>query len=168
MKKFSVLFVCTGNICRSPTADGVLRQLICSAQLDGKVEVDSAGTLDYHSGQAPDHRAQQHAKRRGYDLSVLRARQVGPEDFHRHDLILAMDRSHLAILNRLCPAEHKSKVHLFLEFARNASVEEVPDPYYGGAEGFEHVLDLIEDASAGLLDEIRTLFQPAIVAELAG
>ncbi|SFN21908.1 protein-tyrosine phosphatase [Formivibrio citricus] len=168
MKKFSVLFVCTGNICRSPTADGVLRKLVSSAQLDGTVEVDSAGTQGYHVGQAPDQRAQQHAQRRGYDLSGLRARQVGPEDFHRHDLILAMDRSHFAVLNRLCPAEHKSKVRLFLEYAQGASVGEVPDPYYGGAEGFEHVLDLVEDACAGILDEIRALLQPSAIPELAG
>lgn len=155
MNKFSVLFVCTGNICRSPTADGILRQLVSSAQLDGKVEVDSAGTQDYHTGQAPDRRALQHAKRRGYDLSTLRARQVESEDFHRHDLILAMDRSHLAILDRRCPPEHKHKLRLCLEFAPQAKTQEVPDPYYGGEEGFEHVLDLIEDACRGLLAHMQ-------------
>lgn len=155
MKKFSVLFVCTGNICRSPTADGILRQLVSSAQLDEKVEVDSAGTQDYHAGQAPDRRALQHAKRRGYDISTLRARQVEVQDFQRHDLILAMDRSHLAILDRRCPPEYKHKLHLCLEFASQAKAKEVPDPYYGGDEGFEHVLDLIEDACQGLLEHMR-------------
>lgn len=110
MKKFSVLFVCTGNICRSPTADGVLRRMLQQHQLEALVEVDSAGTLDYHSGEAPDPRAQLHAGRRGYDLSFLRARPVNEQDFHRYDLILAMDRSHLAILDRRCPLEHKHKL----------------------------------------------------------
>lgn len=168
MKKYSVLFVCTGNICRSPTADGVLRQLVASSQMNGKVEVDSAGTQDYHTGQAPDLRAQQHAKRRGYDLSMLRARQLESEDFRCHDLILAMDRSHLAALNRLCPAEYKSKVGLFLEYARNTTFSEVPDPYYGGAEGFEQVLDLIEDASAGLMEFLRQRVHTAQTLPLAG
>ena len=155
MKKFSVLFVCTGNICRSPTADGVLRRMLQQHQLEALVEVDSAGTLDYHSGEAPDPRAQLHAGRRGYDLSFLRARPVNEQDFHRYDLILATDRSHLAILDRRCPLEHKHKLRLFLEFARNVVGMEVPDPYYGGEEGFEHVLDLIEDACRGLLEHVR-------------
>ncbi|MDR3410227.1 MAG: low molecular weight phosphotyrosine protein phosphatase [Formivibrio sp.] len=155
MKKLSVLFVCTGNICRSPTADGVLRQLIHSAQLDGKVAVDSAGTLDYHIGEPPDCRAMQHAKHRGYDLSTLRARAVDPQDFQRHDLILAMDRSHLAILEQRCPPEYKHKLHLCLDFSERARGQEVPDPYYGGDEGFERVLDLIEDACRGLLAHMQ-------------
>ncbi len=158
MEKFSVLFVCTGNICRSPTADGVLRKMLQDSQLENYVEVDSAGTLDYHCGEQPDPRAQFHAKRRGYDLSFLRARAVVDQDFLRHDLILAMDRSHLAILDRRCPVEHKHKLRLFLEFSRQASAMEVPDPYYGGEEGFEFVLDLIEDACNGLLEHVRPQF----------
>lgn len=161
MKKFSVLFVCTGNICRSPTADGVLRKLLQVGQMDVHVEVDSAGTLDYHTGEMPDARSQLHAKRRGYDLSVLRARPVKPEDFDQHDLILAMDRSHLAILERRCPPEKKHKLRLFLEFAQKSKTLEVPDPYYGGDDGFEHVLDLIEDACGGLLEYMRGQFVPA-------
>ncbi len=132
-----------------------MRQLVSAARLEDKVKVDSAGTQGYHSGEAPDQRAQQHAKRRGYDLSPLRARPVESEDFHRHDLILAMDRSHLAILDRRCPPEHKHKLRLCLEFARQAHGQEVPDPYYGGDEGFEHVLDLIEDACRGVLEHMQ-------------
>lgn len=158
MHKFSVLFVCTGNICRSPSADGVLRKMLQGEQLADRVHVDSAGTLDYHAGEAPDPRAQWHASKRGYDLSMLRARPVEADDFLQHDLILAMDRSHLAVLDRRCPVGHKHKLRLFLEFARTRSAMEVPDPYYGGEEGFEHVLDLIEDACRGLLDHVRLQF----------
>lgn len=161
MKKFSVLFVCTGNICRSPTADGVLRKLLQSGQMDASVEVDSAGTQNYHTGERPDERAQLHARRRGYDLSILRARPVKPEDFECNDLILAMDRSHLAILEQRCPPENKHKLRLFLEFAQQSKTLEVPDPYYGGDEGFEYVLDLIEDACGGLLEFVRGQFVPA-------
>ena len=161
MKKFSVLFVCTGNICRSPTADGVLKKLLQSGQMDVSVEVDSAGTLDYHSGEMPDERAQLHAKRRGYDLSILRARPINTEDFERNDLILAMDRSHLAVLEQRCPPANKHKLRLFLEFAQQNHTLEVPDPYYGGDDGFEYVLDLIEDACGGLLEYVRGQFAPA-------
>lgn len=168
MKKYSVLMVCTGNICRSPTADGVLRHWLDKVGLSEQVTVDSAGTQHYHTGQAPDPRAQMHAEQRGYDLSELRARQIEPHDFQYFDLVLAMDRSHLAVLNRLCPDEHKNKVRLFLEYARHSSHKEVPDPYYGGAAGFERVLDLIEDACAGLLDEIRMLIQPPVAVDAAG
>ena len=142
-----VLFVCTGNICRSPTAEGVLRSLAEKENL--KIHVESRGTHNYHVGEPPDDRAQDHAKRRGYDLSAQRAKQLSKRDFEEFDLLLAMDRGHLRILQRLCPPQHAGKVRLFLEEA------EVPDPYYGGAEGFEQVLDLVEAACRGLLHEMR-------------
>jgi protein-tyrosine phosphatase len=151
----SVLFVCTGNICRSPTADGVFRHLVREAGLEAKVRVDSAGTHDYHAGEPPDERAQLHALRRGYDLSALRARQVARGDFERFDLVLAMDRGHLRALQRLAPPEHRHKLRLFMEFAATRRRDEVPDPYYGGAGGFEEVLDMVEDAARGLLEELR-------------
>ena len=147
----SVLLVCTGNICRSPTADGVLRRLVSEAGLEGKVLVDSAGTHDYHVGEAPDARAQEHARRRGYDLSGLRARQIAEADFERFDLILAMDRGHLAILRRLAPPEHREKLRLFMDFADGWDAAEVPDPYYGGDAGFAQVLDMVEAGSRGVL-----------------
>ena len=142
-----VLFVCTGNICRSPTAEGVLRRL---AELEKmNIQVESRGTHDYHVGEPPDDRAQDHAKRRGYDLSAQRAKLFSKRDFEEFDLVLAMDRGHLRILQRLCPPQHAGKVRLFLQDA------DVPDPYYGGPEGFEEVLDLVEAACRGLLDEMR-------------
>src|SRR5678815_5032220 len=142
-----VLFVCTGNICRSPTAEGVLRRLAELEKLN--IHVASRGTHDYHVGEPPDERAQDHAKRRGYDLSAQRAKQLSKRDFEEFDLVLAMDRGHLRILQRLCPPQHAGKVRLFLQEA------DVPDPYYGGAEGFEQVLDLVEAACRGLLHEMR-------------
>ena len=141
-----VLFVCTGNICRSPTAEGVLRHLAEKRNL--KVHVESRGTHDYHVGEAPDERAQRHAKRRGYDLSAQRARHISRRDFEEFDLLLAMDRGHLRILQRLCPPQHAGKLRLFV------AETDVPDPYYGGPEGFEQVLDLVEKACDGLLAEI--------------
>jgi len=144
-----ILFVCTGNICRSPTAEGVLREL---ARREGlPVHVESRGTHDYHVGEPPDERAQHHAKRHGYDLSEQRARHVAKSDFEVFDLIVAMDRGHLRLLERVCPSHLKSKLRPFLPDA------DVPDPYYGGPEGFEQVLDMIEEACRGLLVEIRTL-----------
>ena len=142
-----VLFVCTGNICRSPTAEAVLRELSLRENL--QVHVESCGTHDYHVGQPPDARSQEHAKRRGYDLSGQRARQISGDDFGNFDLILAMDRGHLRLLRGLCPAGFRPKLRLFL------GDRDVPDPYYGGAEGFEEVLDLVEPACAGLLQELR-------------
>jgi len=150
-----VLFVCTGNICRSPTADGVMRRLVREAGLEQAVRVDSAGTHDYHVGEAPDARAQEHARRRGYDLSALRARQVAREDFEDFELILAMDRGHLEILRRIAPPEHRHKLRLFMEFAGERQADEVPDPYYGGPGGFERVLDMVEAAARGLLAQLR-------------
>ena len=152
----SVLIVCTGNICRSPTAHGVLAHLVREASLDGPVRVDSAGTHDYHVGEPPDRRAQQHARRRGYDLSGLRARQVEHEDFGNFDLVLAMDRGQRRILERMAPNEHRHKVRLFMEYAAGLALEEVPDPYYGGPEGFEQVLDMIEAASRGIIAAMVT------------
>ena len=149
-----VLFICMGNICRSPTAEGVFRRLVEEAGLAGEILTDSAGTHDYHVGVAPDRRAQAAAAQRGYDLSALRGRQVERADFQRFDYILAMDAENLANLHRLCPPPHENRVGLFLEYGRNLALREVPDPYYGGPLGFEQVLDLVEDAAAGLLEEI--------------
>jgi protein-tyrosine phosphatase len=149
-----VLFVCTGNICRSPTAEGVFREQLRKAGLEAQVRTDSAGTHDYHSGEPPDRRACAHALARGYDISGLRARQVAPADFAEFDLLLAMDRGHLEYLRRLSPAEQRHKLRLFLDFAGKRDAE-VPDPYYGGPDGFEGVLDMIEAASGGLVDHVR-------------
>jgi len=142
-----ILMVCTGNICRSPSAEGVFRELARKENLN--IEVESAGTHDYHVGEAPDRRAIAHAKKRGYDISGLRARQVAAADFEKFDLILAMDRGHLRILEGLCPAAQRGKLRLFVPG------QDVPDPYYGGAEHFEAALDLIEDAARKLLVELR-------------
>jgi protein-tyrosine phosphatase len=151
MKTINILFVCMGNICRSPTAEGVFRRLVQNAGLEHKLHIDSAGTHDYHIGKSPDRRASASALQRGYDLSALRGRQVSERDFHEFDYILAMDNENLANLQRISPPGHAAKLSLFLEFSTNFSESEVPDPYYGGAQGFEHVLDLVEDAARGLL-----------------
>lgn len=150
-----ILLVCTGNICRSPTAHGVLRRLLEEAGLQDRVVVDSAGTHDYHCGEAPDRRAQRHAAGRGYDLSGLRARQIRDADFREFDLILALDRGHLQHLESVCPSELRDKLRLFMDFAEDRTGEDVPDPYYGGSAGFVKVLDMVESASRGLLEEIR-------------
>jgi protein-tyrosine phosphatase len=155
-----VLFVCTGNICRSPTAEGVFRRLVADAGLDGLIAADSAGTHGYHVGEAPDPRSQAVARRRGYDLSRLRARRLARDDFQRFDLLLAMDREHHEILAGLAPPSAGHKVKLLMGFARGATHAEVPDPYYGGPEGFELVLDLVEDAAAGLLETLRLELDP--------
>jgi len=143
-----------GNICRSPTAEGVVRVHLERAGLAADVELDSAGTHGYHIGKAPDDRARKAAAMRGYDLSALRARRVSDLDFIRYDRILAMDRDNLDELRQVCPAEHRHKLGLFLEYSRNFREREVPDPYYGGAEGFEHVLDLVVDAANGLIESL--------------
>lgn len=150
-----VLFVCLGNICRSPTADGIFRELVASAKLDQKILVDSAGTGAWHVGKAPDSRTIAAARQRGYDLSVLRARQVQLSDFDEFDYLLAMDENNLADLQRMKPAHFTGHVGLFLEFGARGSYREVPDPYYGGNDGFELVLDLVEDAAQGLMTHIR-------------
>jgi protein-tyrosine phosphatase len=149
-----VLFVCMGNICRSPTAEGVFKRLVTNAGLDAEIESDSAGTHDYHIGDPPDGRSQSAARRRGCDLSTLRARQVAHDDFAAFDYVLAMDETNLTALRGLCPANYRERVKLFLEFAPEAGRRDVPDPYYGGAQGFEDVLDLVELAAQGLLDHI--------------
>lgn len=149
-----VLFVCLGNICRSPTAEAVFRQRLSAAGLDAQVAVDSAGTSDWHVGKAPDTRTRLAAQRRGYDMTALRGRQVQVEDFSRFDLILAMDASNMAELQALQPADSHAELDLYLRRYQLAP-DEMPDPYYGGEEGFEHVLDLAEQAAACLLAEVR-------------
>ncbi len=156
MTSYSILMCCMGNICRSPTAEGVLRAKLAAAGLADLVRLDSAGTHDYHVGRAPDARSQQHAARRGYDLSALRARQACSEDFGRFDLILAMDRDNLAGLRALCPDAPDDQLRLLMSFATRHRADEVPDPYYGGVDGFERVLDYIEDACDGVVDMVRT------------
>jgi protein-tyrosine phosphatase len=147
MKERRILFVCTGNICRSPTAEGVLRHL---ARLESmELHIESAGLGDWHIGQPPDERSQHHARKRGYDLSTQRARQVTVRDFEEFDMILAMDRGHLRALQKMAPPQHHAKIRLF------ATDRDVPDPYYGGADGFEKVLDLVEAQCRRLLAELR-------------
>jgi protein-tyrosine phosphatase len=150
-----ILFVCLGNICRSPTAEIVFREIVAREAPDLKIEVDSAGTAAYHVGSPPDSRTRQAALRRGYDMSALRARVVEAQDFGRFDLILAMDRQNLDVLQRRAPAQLRSRIRLFLEFAPDSDTTEVPDPYYGGSNGFEEVLDLVEAAAKGLLQHVR-------------
>jgi len=153
MLRQRVLFVCMGNICRSPTAEGVTRAIAEKKGLVDRFEFDSAGTHGYHVGNPPDVRARQAAARRGYDLAPLRARQVNEFDFECFDHILAMDRDNLELLRKSCPEAHLGKLGLFLEYATRGTSDEVPDPYYGGPEGFERVLDMIEDAADGLLEQ---------------
>lgn len=144
-----------GNICRSPTAEVVFRHYVDNAGLSESILIDSAGTHDYHIGHAPDLRSQHAAQQRGYDMSSLRGRQVESADFERFDYVLAMDQANLAILQYLAPRGCKKQIQLFLDYARHESEREVPDPYYGGALGFEHVLDMVEDAAQALLQHIR-------------
>ena len=150
-----ILFVCLGNICRSPTAEAVVRALAARELPEVGLEVDSAGTAAYHVGEPPDPRMQAAAARRGYELKALRARVVEPRDFERFDLILAMDRENLEVLHRRAPEQARERVRLFLEFSPDSEPREVPDPYYGGANGFEEVLDLVEAAARGLLGYVR-------------
>lgn len=150
-----VLFVCLGNICRSPTAYGVFRDVVQQAGLSHSITIDSAGTGSWHVGSAPDARAIKAAQSRGYGIADLRARQVRAKDFDRFNYILAMDEDNLADLRDQKPANFDGHLGLFLDFCRSSSTREVPDPYYGGARGFETVLDLIEDAANGLLDHLR-------------
>lgn len=147
-----VLFVCLGNICRSPTAEAVFRHLVMREAPGFDVTIASAGIGNWHIGEPPDERAQAAARRRGFDMSAQRARQIVREDFTQFDLILAMDRENLTELRRRAPQDRRERVRLFLEFASDRDVDEVPDPYYGGAEGFERVLDLTEAAARGLLE----------------
>jgi len=159
MNTFAVLFVCMGNICRSPTAHGVFRHKVLQAGLGQVVRVDSAGTHNYHPGSEPDARSMKHAAKRGYDLQDLRARQITELDFDAHDLILTMDWDNLALVQHQCPPQHQRKVKRFTDFCLQHNAQEVPDPYYGGAQGFDHVLDLVEDASEGLLLHVQSLLQ---------
>ena len=152
MEEIGVLFVCLGNICRSPTAEAVFSKKVADGGLRHRIRIDSCGIGGWHVGQAPDSRATMYASQRGYDLSALRARQLESADFVRFDFILPMDRSNLQDLQRACPGEFAGELRLFLEYSeRFSALEEVPDPYFGGDQGFERVLDLIEDASEGLL-----------------
>jgi protein-tyrosine phosphatase len=154
--RYAILFVCMGNICRSPTADGVFRHKIAELGLNDWVQVDSAGTHNYHPNSPPDARSQAHAAKRGYDLSGLRARQIVTADFASFDLILAMDWDNLALLQDSCPPQHRHKLRRLTEFCQKLSSPVVPDPYYGGAKGFENVLDLVEDACKGLLAHVQS------------
>jgi len=151
-----VLFVCMGNICRSPSAEGVFHQLLTDEKLHDRFSIDSAGTHAYHINDAPDLRSQKAAKSRGIDLSKLRARKVIMGDFEDYDYLLAMDEDNLTIIREACPEEHQHKLKLFLDYAPHVKTREVPDPYYGGTYGFENVLDLIEEASTGFLASLRT------------
>lgn len=149
MSQIKVLFVCMGNICRSPTAEGVFNKVIADLGTADRFLVDSAGTHAYHVGEGPDSRAQQTAHSRGVNLSKIRARKVAPSDFEHFDYILAMDSDNYHILMDASPSEHHHKIKLFLEFAPERTENDVPDPYYGGQHGFSHVFDLVEDASRG-------------------
>ena len=151
-----VLFVCMGNICRSPSAHGVFQDLVTREGLQDQFEVDSCGTLSFHTGDAPDPRSQKTANARGFDISHLRARQFNQHDFKHFDYILAMDNDNLRELLQACPEALQHKVELFCPYATTFSESEVPDPYYGGSQGFEHVFDLVLDASEGLLRHIRS------------
>lgn len=150
-----VLFVCTGNICRSPTAQGVFQHMVDESELSDYISVDSAGTHHYHIGEAPDGRAQIAAKKRGYDLSKLSARQISTDDYRDADLILAMDWQNLAYLQQNCPKIYHYKLMLLMRFSNNFEEATVPDPFYGGSDGFKKVLDYIEDASEGVLELVR-------------
>lgn len=153
--QLSVLFVCMGNICRSPTAEGVFRHSLSLHAPELKIYVDSAGTHAYHVGNEPDPRAQRAAQRRGIDLSALRARRVTSEDFEQFDVIVAMDRLNRVTLEEIGAAEYHDRIRLFLEFVPQLGQTDVPDPYYGGSTGFEYVLDLVEAASLGLIEDLR-------------
>jgi protein-tyrosine phosphatase len=151
MAQHRILFVCLGNICRSPMAEGVFRRVVEEQGLADRFVIDSAGLGDWHIGQAPDHRAQRAARLRGIDISEQSARQVVDEDFDRFDLLLVMDGSNYDELKARAPHEARAKIRPFLDFAPNVGTKDVPDPFFGGAEGFDHALDLIEAAAHGLL-----------------
>ena len=147
-----ILFVCMGNICRSPTAEGVFRKILREMKLEDQVDVASAGTHGYHIGEAPDQRTQRAAARRGYDLSSIRARKIAPQDFDYFDLVLAMDRNSLEALYLVCSSEQSDRLGLFMDYSKNFDDDEVPDPYYGLGQGFDLVLDMVEDAINGLVE----------------
>ncbi|MFD2111473.1 low molecular weight protein-tyrosine-phosphatase [Thiorhodococcus fuscus] len=154
--KVKILFVCMGNICRSPTAHGVFRKRVMDAGLSHLIEIDSAGTHAYHLGEAPDRRARETARARGIDIGDLRARRALREDFHRFDYVLAMDQDNYESLSELCPDGLEWKLKLFLDFAPDLPEREVPDPYYGGQRGFERVFDMLESAAEGLLADVTS------------
>jgi len=160
MKTVSICFVCLGNICRSPTAEGVMRRLVGEAKLAERIVIDSAGTGDWHIGEPPDERAQLAAGRRGYKLADLRGRQIAAADFDRFDLLIAMDDKNIVALRQICPPHQRDKIRLLMEFvpeadARWSGAREVVDPYFGGVEGFEQVLDQCEVACRGLIAALR-------------
>jgi protein-tyrosine phosphatase len=159
--QLAVLVVCTGNICRSPTGEGVLRHRAEARGLADRIKVRSAGTHDYHVGEPPDGRSLKHATRRGYDLSAQRAMQVSKAHFQEYDYILAMDRTHLRILKQMAPAGARARLGLFLEASAKWHGEDVPDPYYGGVEGFELVLDMVEEAADRWLDRFEAELDPS-------
>jgi protein-tyrosine phosphatase len=150
-----VLFVCLGNICRSPTAEGVFRDLVGRAGLSDKIQTDSCGTSGWHRGDPPDNRAREEARRRGIDIEDLKSRETRTSDFADFDFIIAMDRNNFDTLHIKSPPEHASKIQMFLSFASGIGTTEVPDPYYGGPDGFSDVFDMIDVASNGLLQHIR-------------
>jgi low molecular weight protein-tyrosine phosphatase len=158
--RLSILVVCTGNICRSPTGEGVLRHLARRRGLEERLRIASAGTHDYHVGESPDPRTVKHARQRGYDLSAQRAQQVTREHFDEYDYILAMDRTHLRLLRGMVPPGARARLGLFLEASARWKGEDVPDPYYGGVEGFERVLDMVEEAAERWLDRIEAELDP--------
>jgi protein-tyrosine phosphatase len=164
----SVLFVCTGNICRSPTAEGVLRALVEARGLADAVRVDSAGTHGYHVGEPPDPRAIAAARRRGIDLSELRARRVSRKDFERFDLIVAMDRGHHGLLLGLCPDGQADKLRLFMEYVPEHGLADVPDPYYGDAADFERVLDIVGPGAAAILEELDRRLRSVASSDASG
>jgi protein-tyrosine phosphatase len=154
MKQIKVLFVCMGNICRSPTAEGVFRKVIADQGKTNHFLIDSAGTHAYHVGEMPDSRAQQTARQRGINLSGIRARKVATLDFEHFDYILAMDSDNYHNLLKASPSQYHDKIKLFLDFAPEHDERDVPDPYYGGQNGFEHVFDLVEAASHGFFNHV--------------
>ena len=154
-KTFKVLFVCMGNICRSPTAHGVFRHHVKALGLEQMIEVDSAGTHAYHVGEPPDLRSQTHARQRHYELADLTARQLQDSDFPHYDLLLVMDWDNYALTEKMCPPAYQYKIRRLTEFCKTKEASVVPDPYYKGSEGFEEVLDLVEDACDGLLEHIQ-------------
>lgn len=158
--KVAVLFVCMGNICRSPTAQGVMEARLLREGLADRVVVDSAGTHDYHIGKPPDERAQAVARKRGIEIGRQRARQAERDDFEQFDYVLAMDRDNLELLRAICPRGKEARLELFLAYAPHLERQDVPDPYWGGPDGFERVLDMIEAAADGLIAAIRQRHLP--------
>ena len=159
--RLAVLVVCTGNICRSPTGEGVLRHRAKARGLDERLEIRSAGTHDYHVGECPDGRSMKHALKRGYDLSAQRAMQLARDHFAAYDYILAMDRGHLRIVKQMAPAGSRARLGLFLDASAKWRGQDVPDPYYGGPEGFELVLDMVEEAAERWLDRFEAELDPS-------